>query len=409
MNKKNAYFLVLLACGGLAASALGLITNVNGIFFKAVSEALGVGRGAVSLAATLTALTTGFLGPASIKAMKAFQLRRVMLISALVTALSTAGLAFVKNIWLFDVLSIVRGGASAFFAIPVVTSLMGNWFVKRRGVFTGMVMSISGIVGAVMSPVLSSVIDGAGYQSAYLICAALMFLFCVPAMLFLRLCPEEIGLKPYGMDEQDAQRLRGEKDGLPFRKWSVIYLSLLLAAFLCQSVCSIAQHLAGYAEAAGHGSMVGAMMISAAMVGNIIAKFGVGTLSDLLGAFKSAFILIGTFLIGTLILIFCPGQAFMLYIGSCLFGATYACAIMLSNVTFAIYGTGQYGEAYSFLAVVLNLGGALAIAAVGYVYDFFQSYSVILWSGLIMILVSLVLLAMIQVKSGLTQNPKEPH
>lgn len=399
MDKGKSYFLVLFSCGGLAASALGLITNVNGIFFKAVSEALGVGRGSVSLAATLTALTTGFLGPASVKTIKAYKLRWVMIISALVTVLSTAALAFVKEIWLFDMLSIVRGGASAFFGIPVVTFLMGNWFVRRRGMLTGVVMSVSGIVGAFMSPVLGFVIERNGYQSAYLICAVLMLLFCLPAMLFLYLDPEEIGLEPYGMDEQGGgQRAEGEKSVYPFRKLSVIYLSLLLTAFLCQSVCSIAQHLAGYAESTGHGSMVGAMMISAAMIGNITAKFGVGTLSDLLGEFKSAFILIGTFLTGMLLLIFCPGQEFMLYIGSCLFGATYACAIMLSNVTFAIYGTGQYGEAYSFLAVILNLGGALAIAAVGYVYDFFQSYNVILWSGLIMILVSLALLIIIQYK-----------
>ena len=51
---------ILLSCAGLAVCSLGLIINVNGVFFKPISEALGVGRGAVSLTSTLTTLATGF-------------------------------------------------------------------------------------------------------------------------------------------------------------------------------------------------------------------------------------------------------------------------------------------------------------------------------------------------------------
>lgn len=133
-------------------------------------------------------------------------------------------------------------------------------------------------------------------------------------------------------------------------------------------------------------------MISAAMVGNITEKFLVGVLSDCFGAFKSAFILIIAFLLGLFVLLLFPNQESMLLAGSFLLGTSYACALMLSNITFAIYGTKQYGEAFSMLTVILNIGGSIAIAIVGYGYDLFHTYTVILWSGIGMILLSILLL-----------------
>ena len=101
------YFLVIFACGGLAACALGLITNVNGVFFKPVSDALLVGRGTISFAATLTAITTGFMGPVTIKAMHKVPLNKILGISILITSASTVGMAFTNHIWMFFVYSVV--------------------------------------------------------------------------------------------------------------------------------------------------------------------------------------------------------------------------------------------------------------------------------------------------------------
>ncbi len=389
------HLFVVAACAGLAACALGLITNVNGIFFGPVGRALHAGQGAVSMAATLTAVFTGLMGPFSVKALQKYPLKRILAASVLATLLCTVGMAYSGNIWIYDIFSILRGISSSFIGIPVITLLMGNWFVEKRGLYTGIVMSCSGVVGAVLSPVLSSVIESFGYRTGYLLCAALMAVVCIPALAFLRLTPEEVGKEAYGKKHGKGRGQEKSNNFCTFKKVSVIYISLLVMAFLCQSVCSISQHLAGYAESVGQGSAVGAVMLSAAMTGNIIAKFAVGVLGDLLGAFKSAGVLVLAFLAGLVLLVSAPGHQWALYAGSFLLGTSYACALMLSNLTFAIYGTKQYGEAYSVLAVILNIGGALSITAVGYGYDLFQSYFVVLYTGAVLAIAALILLLLI--------------
>ena len=156
--------------------------------------------------------------------------------------------------------------------------------------------------------------------------------------------------------------------------------------------------MSGYAESVGESSIVGAVMISAAMMGNITAKFLVGVLSDCIGAVKSAFVLIGAFTIGISLLCLFQNLEFMLLGGSFVLGTSYACALMLSNITFEIYGTKQYGEAFSILTIILNIGGSIAIAIVGYGYDIFGTYSVIMCSGIVMSVLSVLLLFKISKK-----------
>ncbi len=62
-NKSVYHWLIVAACSGLAMAAIGISINCAGIFFAAVSEELGVGRGDVSLTVTLTNVVTGLMGP----------------------------------------------------------------------------------------------------------------------------------------------------------------------------------------------------------------------------------------------------------------------------------------------------------------------------------------------------------
>lgn len=403
---KKYYYLVVAACGGLAACALGLIPNVNGIFFSPVSEALGVSRGEISFAATLTAITTGLMGPVSIKITNYVSLKKILIVSIFITAMSTVLMALSNNIIMYDLFSVIRGASSAFFGIPVITFLMGNWFVKRRGMFTGIVMSCSGIVGAILSPILSQIIQKAGYQVGYYVCAALMIVFAIPGICLLVLSPKEMDAQAYGAGEVEANHtdvLADSQNYISYKGISMIFAGLCLIAFMCQSVCSVSQHLAGFAESIGQSSMIGALMLSVAMIGNIVAKFLVGLLCDYLGAFKSVYVLMTSFLIGLLFLNIFQGSKMSLLIGAFLLGTSYACALMISNITFALYGTEQYGKAFSILTVVLNIGGSLAIAIVGYGYDLFKTYSVIMWSGIGVTIFAMIVLMIISI------NYKKEH
>ncbi|MCR4634455.1 MAG: MFS transporter, partial [Erysipelotrichaceae bacterium] len=351
---------ILLSCAGLAVCSLGLIINVNGVFFKPISEALGVGRGAISLTSTLTTLATGFASVYALKIVNRSGLKKVLIISVLITVLSTAGIAFSKNLMIIYLLSVIRGIASCFFNTPVVTMIIGNWFITGRGTYSGIVMAFSGLGGAVMSPVLSRIIEKYDYRISLLFSVLMMILVCLPALFFLKASPEEAGYRPYLKEEENEIRKKQSYE-IVFRKDSLDFFLLMIIAFLCQATCSIAQHLSGYGESLGYLSSQGAFMISVAMIGNISGKFLVGFLSDRIGELKSGLVLVSSFALG-LILLFLHNGYLMLLIGSLLLGFSYACAVMLSNVTFAVYGNVQYGDAYGLLTLIINIGGALSVA-----------------------------------------------
>ncbi len=391
---------ILLSCAGLAVCSLGLIINVNGVFFRPICEALDVGRGAISLTSTLTTLATGFASVYALKIVNRSGLKKILIISVLVTVLSTVGIAFSKSLMIIYLLSIIRGIASCFFNTPVVTMIIGNWFITGRGTYSGIVMAFSGLGGAVMSPVLSGIIEKYDYRISLLFSALMMILVCLPALFFLKVSPKEAGYRPYLKEEENEIRKKQSYE-IVFRKDSLDFLLLMAVAFLCQATCSIAQHLSGYGESLGFGSSQGAFLISMAMIGNISGKFLVGFLSDRIGELKSGLVLVSSFALG-LILLFLHNGYLMLLIGSLLLGFSYACAVMLSNVTFAVYGNVQYGDAYGLLTLIINIGGALSVALVGYAYDFFHSYRLILISGIVMCII--VILCFIILERRLKKN-----
>jgi len=344
---------LLVSCAGMAICSLGLILNVNGVFFKPIADTLEIGRGAVSITSTLTTLATGFASVWAIQIVKKKSLRKVLIISLAITILSTIGIAFSRNVFTLYLFSLIRGISSCFFNTPIVTAILGNWFHSSRGTYSGMVMAFSGIAGAVMSPVLSRIIEQSNYTIALLVCSLIMLVVSLPAIIFLHFSPEEEGYLPY--KDKETEKQKNVSYEIEYKRNSSLFITLMIIAFLCQTICSLAQHLSGYGESLGFSISQGSWMISMSMIGNIGGKFLTGYLSDRVGEIKAGIILAAGFCFG-LLLLGIGSSYYVLLAGSLLLGMSYSSAVMLSNVSFAIYGNRQYGDAYAFLTVVIKCG-----------------------------------------------------
>ena len=100
MNQRLSlrYILVLISCCGLSAAALGMLTNVAGVFFTPVAEDLGVGRGMVSLTYTISCLALAAGGLFSVRLCSRLPLKAVVIGAGLLFAVSTAGLGLANHI-----------------------------------------------------------------------------------------------------------------------------------------------------------------------------------------------------------------------------------------------------------------------------------------------------------------------
>lgn len=378
-ERRGLYLGILLVCCGMMASSVGLSHNAYGVFYTPVSQALGVGRGAIAMHATLTGIVTGLCSPIAVRLLRRVHVRIIVAGGALLACSSYILMAFATDVWMFNLLGVLRGIGDSGIYGPIITMLLINWFKKGQGTIIGLTMSFSGIAGAILSPVLTAVILQYGYKTAYIGCAVFIAAVTLPgALLWLELQPEDAGVCPYGA----TGRGQGCADsGTPrlvnrLRYLSPVYLTLAAMAAFASTVSGLTAHLSGMAENIGAGATVGATMISFAMVGNILFKFLSGWLSDRIGTFSAFSVSLIVAFAGALTLFMGRTNTAVLMVGAFMFGAIYSVgAVGVAAGVRRIYGDHQYGDGYSVLAAVMCICPAIAMSIIGYLYDLTGGYS----------------------------------
>ena len=128
------------------------------------------------------------------------------------------------------------------------------------------------------------------------------------------------------------------------------------------------------------------------MIGNVVSKLIIGILSDWLGAMKATIVMIAAIMVGILLLL--TGSNFYLLVaGAFLFGSSYGIgAVSLPLLTKYFFGVNNYARAFPSISFASNLGAAISLSMVGYIYDFFGSYFYGFIIAMVMIIVGAGLL-----------------
>lgn len=394
MKTKPAFhwMLVALLCG-MAASAIGVCMNCVGIFYTPVSESLEVLRGSFALHATISQLATSFTALAVPKLMSCFRYKRLLFCGAAAAVLSTVAMAFSWELWQFYLLGLLRGMGVGLFSTVPITIILTNWFHKSHGIATSITLSFSGLAGAVCSPLFTRCITAFGWENTYLVMAAAILLFTLPALLVpFTADPRQMGLRPYGD--------YGEQKAAPaapatFRYKDAAFICLCVMTLLHTSIAGIAQHFTGFALSIRLTAETGALMMSLSMVGNILTKLLIGILSDNLGPVKACASMIALNAYALLLSLFgsAAQSALILYIAALLYGSVYSVgAVGFSLLSRKFFGPENYSKAYSVIGLLTTTGSALSLPLIGYLYDFTGSYLPMFWIALGFHGVNLVLL-----------------
>ncbi|NMC13816.1 MAG: MFS transporter, partial [Chloroflexi bacterium] len=378
------------ACSGLAIASMGIVPNANGVFYTPVSAALNVGRGAVALCATITGITQGLFSPLVNSALKKLNVKKIIIIGSIITAVATVLMARANSVWIYNLLGFFRGLGSACFYYPLIYLIIGNHIKKGRSTIIGFVMSMTGIAGALFSPLFSNLINNYGYQVCYIIVAALILIFCFPAMLILKIEPSEMGPEAHEND-QIAQKEVAEQSS-KYRKlrfFQPLYILVCLVFFSLALLCGVSHHFSGYAESIGFAN-VGALMLSAVMVGNLTFKFIIGAICDKANSFVGTVVMAFINIAGALILLLFTNNIYLLLLGSFLFGVIFSVTIPAASTVRSIYGDAQFGQANSTLSMFTSISASVSITVVGYIYDLTNSYSTPLIASMIIALLCIL-------------------
>ena len=388
------HIFVIIACCFMAWAVMGML-NAYGVFYTPMGEALNAGKAAVTLHVSLKTLATGFGCLLAAKFLeKKVNVKLTMSVGMAVYLACSILIAYSRSVILVDILAAVSGFGLAFFSFMLITIILGNWFHKNLGTFSGIVISFSGIGSAIASPVTTRLLSVFGYQTTYMIYSAATVLMVVP-ILFSSFTPEEAGLSPYGADSETSEQ--GEKKqtatlGLRFKLISSVSVILFLMTLLLMGLTTINSHLPSLAVSYGFSPDTGALLLSASMIGNLSFKFVLGVIIDRIGVLRGFLIVLLISAAGLLIILFTENAAVLLLAGGFLYGTIFSLASLgLSILTRYLYGNEQYNNVYAKVTLMTSVGNAVFVTAVGLLFDLTGSYRVPILMGIGMILVCLAM------------------
>ena len=312
---------VLICCCGLAAASIGISINSSGVFYTPVSKSLHMLRGTFSMHMTLFSLATAIISLFVPKIYQKFSFKKILTFSVIIAVVSTAAMALGKNAITFYILGAIRGMSTSLFSIVPITMIINGWFEKKHGLATSIAFGFSGLGGTLCSPVLSSVISSFNWQMGYLLKAVILLLLCLPAVLYpFSMNAKDEGLLPYGYQEKHETTQNQATSSFHFM--SISFIAFFIFGMLISCITSVTQHLPGYGESLGFPLTSCAILLSAGMMGNIVSKLIIGSLSDHFGEMKATLMMISVNILGIDLLIIGRSMT-LLIVGAFLFGSCY--------------------------------------------------------------------------------------
>lgn len=379
MNKNKKHWLVVaILCGFTACFSIPI--NLSGVFLSPVATELGFQRGDFSFHATLTLFISAIVSLYVPRLMEKIPLKYILILAALLIGIPNIMMGFAEKLWEFNLWGSVRGVGVGLISMVPVAIIINHWFHKHHGMITSIVLSFSGLSGALMTPVFANLIEQFGWRNSYFISGVVIIILLLPGILIpFTVNPASEGLEPLGAEEVLSEDSRTEGLHLAEKVFDKkVLFELILVAVLHTAIIGLGQHFPGFTEANGHGAGVGALMLSVAMVGSIFFKMMVGAISDRLNAVTANLLMITISLVSVVVFISKSGPTLLL-VAAFFFGSAYSIpAVGLPLLTKELLGKHYFNKVFPIISFGLATSGAVSISLIGYLFDFSGSYTLAL-------------------------------
>lgn len=296
--KKNYHWLIAAVLLLQLFMIGGIYNNLSNLFMLPVTESMGIARSSFALAVSMKGLASFISTFFSGALLHRFGYRKMVSLLMLTNCIALVIMATSKNAVTLGLGIGILGLGDGICLNAGPPQLIRHWFHKHQGLVLGCVSAATGLGGSALCLVISGIIEGSGWQSAFLCCAALYSVMAVLLFAVVRNRPEEMGLKPFGEGQYDQKK---EK---PARKWSgfsweqllrrpAFYLLGLGCFLTCCCVYALSQNLVPHLRSIGFSNAQAVSVQSVFMLLLAAAKLGVGALSDRIGGKRITLICLG--------------------------------------------------------------------------------------------------------------------
>jgi len=354
-------------------------TNYSfGVFLKPMSEELGWSRAVTAGAFSVNTILSGLLYIVTGRLNDRFGPRIVLTVCGFLFGLGYLLMSQVNALWQLYLFYGVIGAMGISGSFAPLLSTVARWFIKRRGLMTGIAVSGIGVGTVIASKISSQLIISYGWRTSYLIMGIIVLALIMLAAQFLRRVPAQKGQSPYGADEAVIDKINLEPEGdtllQAIRTPRFCMMGVMFFCF-CFVIITILTHIIPHATDLGIPPLTAANIMAIIGGVSITGRIGIGAASDRIGnrpSFILGFSLLSIALFGLLI----SGEQWMLYLFAVVFGLGYGgVAALISPTVAELFGLRAHGAILGAATFTLTIGGAIGPVVAGYIFDTTGSYN----------------------------------
>lgn len=351
--------------------------NSFGVFFESLLVEFGWTRAMTAGAISLNNVFFGLLSIAIAKLCDMFSPRIVIGACGFALGLGYLLISQVSAIWqlylYYGVLIAI--GMGAYIAIlPIVA----RWFVRRRGMMTGVVFSGMGLGTVIFPPLASRLISIYDWRFSFIIMGIIALVMIILAAQFLKRDPRQVGQVPYGENGIKPESSVLEARGFSFQEaiharqfWQVCGMYFIFLFCLVIVIVHIVIHATGMGISAANAANILAIAGALSIVGmNIMGMAG-----DKFGnklAFVTSFVLMAIAFLWLLL----AGETWMFYLFATIFGFAFGgMQVLFSPMVAELFGLSSHGVILATAGFTGAIGAAIGPALAGHIFDITSSYS----------------------------------
>ena len=362
----------------LAAMATYGTSYTFGVFYDAFIEQFGVGRGPLAFVFGLQTALIYVGGVGAGRAVDRYGGRRVAAVAGvlLVTGLGWAALArsYLELLAAFGVLAGL--GMAGLYVVGYAT--LPQWFERRRGTASGIAAAGTGVGLVTLPGAADSLIASAGWRAALLAVAGAAGLLALLVVLLFADRHADVGADPAVEFEDRAEGVAPATPGdagtrETIRSWPFL-LVFLGWTFVYAPIYVLLSHVVLYATDAGFGRGTGVFAITVLGVTIVLARLGVGALSDRVGR-VATFVASGALVGLSLFALPLAPTANAFLAGVAVFAVGYSgTGSLLSSTLADMFGNEGLNTVFGATSLAFAVTGLAAPPLAGYWFEAAGSY-----------------------------------
>jgi MFS family permease len=381
-----------------------------GVFFKELEATFGWSRTLVSGAASLAFLTMGVMGVIAGTLNDRIGPRIILSVSATSLGLGYMLMSQMSAPWQLYLLYGLFVGIGFSTHDVITLSTVARWFIRRRGMMSGLVKVGTGGGQLLVPLVAAALIARVGWRQAYLLLGILSLAGLIAVAQLMRRDPQDMGLRPDGnglddrsddlSEKQQSLTLAAAIRTMPF--WNLCIAEFTIFGCLLTTIVHIVPH----ARDQGLDPTTAAAVLSTIGGVSMLGRIVMGTANDRIGG-KQSLIISLALLISALVWLQLSVTAWMLFAFAVVYGFAHGALFTVVSPTVAeFFGTDSHGQIFGMVLFSGTLGGSLGPLLAGYIFDLTGTYRAAFIMLTAMATVGLFLVSLMQT-AGSTRNGRE--